>query len=525
MLLIIEALAVTLSGISAHNSSVAVGREAISRVGDTTIESVLRYLEPAQQSADITTQLVRDDLISLDDAALEQYLYSQLAVIPQITGTFLGFPDGNFVFVSRTADGFRSKRIVTSPERSVTVATYDENFVSTGVERPTDDLYDPRTRPWYSRAQGSESVAWTDPYVFFSSKQPGVTAAKAVRRDGQLVAIVGVDVALSGLSSFLDRLAIAKNGQAFVLSGESVVAAPPGYEAQPVSKGDGTLRLVTVDELGLGNVANATEGRVIASKRNNNRELVLRRLFPMEQAPEWSLVVRAPESDFTTPVRTLQRATLLTLLGGAVLLIGAGLLMMRITRPLTRLERLAATDGLTGLANRRTITGRGPEFLEECRDNGEYLAVLMIDLDDFKTLNDRAGHHAGDEALKQIAVSLTKSSRQGDLVGRLGGDEFVVLIRAESHAAAVARGKAFHDGIYCSVDAVSPRGCRASAGVAISDSTCTFESILRAADAALLAAKAGGKGALRVDSEHKPDEATTTVTKIDSDIGKVKVET
>jgi diguanylate cyclase (GGDEF)-like protein len=89
---------------------------------------------------------------------------------------------------------------------------------------------------------------------------------------------------------------------------------------------------------------------------------------------------------------------------------------------------LARTDDLTGLMNRRAFVRAAEQEIErQARYGGEF-SLLLLDLDGFKGLNDRHGHHIGDQALRRLATALRNNTRRSDAVARLGGDEFVVLM-------------------------------------------------------------------------------------------------
>lgn len=92
------------------------------------------------------------------------------------------------------------------------------------------------------------------------------------------------------------------------------------------------------------------------------------------------------------------------------------------------IEHLAFHDELTGLPNRRLLTDRLTQALSRARRYSWHLAVMMIDVDNFKAINDTLGHDTGDEVLRQLAERLRRSIRENDTVARLGGDEFVVVI-------------------------------------------------------------------------------------------------
>jgi diguanylate cyclase (GGDEF)-like protein len=108
--------------------------------------------------------------------------------------------------------------------------------------------------------------------------------------------------------------------------------------------------------------------------------------------------------------------------------IGRMMVAFRDARGLADARRLAGTDDLTALPNRRRFMALTDEAIADSGTSGRGLAVLMLDLDNFKQLNDTLGHHAGDELLREIGPRLHHALRHLHAVGRLGGDEFAVLV-------------------------------------------------------------------------------------------------
>lgn len=114
-----------------------------------------------------------------------------------------------------------------------------------------------------------------------------------------------------------------------------------------------------------------------------------------------------------------------TLLATATVLV---LPLLAFTRSESQLRALAEKDGLTELLNHRSFFQEGIRVFEEASTNGTPMAVLMLDLDYFKEVNDRWGHAAGDEALQMVARILKNELRNEDIIGRIGGEEFAVVL-------------------------------------------------------------------------------------------------
>jgi len=142
--------------------------------------------------------------------------------------------------------------------------------------------------------------------------------------------------------------------------------------------------------------------------------------------------------DYTVYYGLASYALLCTVFSGTVWNLGFAL--MAIDKLYQRLVRLSETDELTGLANRRAFQKSLARARDRSMDADRTCSVVLIDLNDFKPLNDRLGHAAGDAALVLLAALLRKCVREGDVVARLGGDEFSILLpdATQERAQAVA---------------------------------------------------------------------------------------
>jgi len=160
----------------------------------------------------------------------------------------------------------------------------------------------------------------------------------------------------------------------------------------------------------------------------------------------------------------------------------------------------ALHDSLTMLANRTLFREKVERALERCKDRIRFVAVLFLDLDDFKVVNDSLGHAAGDQMLIAVAGRLQGACRPGDTVARLGGDEFAVLVEDitdTSEALAVADRITDKLGAVFSVEGKKV-STRASIGIAFAEQDEDPDQLLRNADAAMYAAKRNGKGGWQV---------------------------
>ena len=158
---------------------------------------------------------------------------------------------------------------------------------------------------------------------------------------------------------------------------------------------------------------------------------------------------------------------------------------------------MALKDTLTGLGNRRFFDDSFEKAVQLAKRNAQPCALILLDLDNFKQVNDMSGHSAGDDVLLAVASSLNDTLRQTDSLFRFGGDEFAVILSGQDSGSSelVARRlvRAINQHYLCQQHEVS-----ASAGLALLNEHQDSKQLFAAADKALYAAKEAGKSTVRV---------------------------
>ncbi|HKS99242.1 MAG TPA: sensor domain-containing diguanylate cyclase [Rugosimonospora sp.] len=259
----------------------------------------------------------------------------------------------------------------------------------------------------------------------------------------------------------------------------------------------------------------ATQG----TARTGNHMLVV----PVTADGRWTVRVSGPAGAGGLSADEQGAIVLLTGLAFAGLLSGFVQVLARsrrralrlVARRTQQLRHQATHDTLTGLPNRALILDRVEHALARARRNGTPLALMFLDLDGFKAVNDTYGHGVGDRLLRHVAGRLSSTLRGSDTIGRLGGDEFVVLVEGASltdgpeviaERIDTALAEPFQ------IDGVEPPltiHTRASIGVA-AGIRASAEELLRDADIALYGAKDAGKGRYVLFEARVPDVAEGT---------------
>jgi diguanylate cyclase (GGDEF)-like protein len=330
--------------------------------------------------------------------------------------------------------------------------------------------------------------------------QPVTAVAVPFRTpQGRRVFSAAYGVGSAEMSVFVDHtITYSQHEVLLVDGGGRVLAASPRFVGGTVAQIDPALAHAA---------AHASHGRVVGARTATT--------FTSAAVPgtHWRVLLAVPDSRLYATISGLTSEIPWAVL--AIVTLFAGLLMVLFARLLAdrarlgalsrELSRMARTDTLTGLLNRRGLNDHLTRATAHARRRGDPLSVLMIDLDRFKQVNDHYGHDAGDRVLCALADCMRDVLRAEDVYGRIGGDEFMVILAgADADAAQAATARLHH-----AVRQVDLSDVGLSEGIPMSVGSATAvitypEEIQRAADVELYRVK----GAKRVHPEPVPGPAS-----------------
>jgi diguanylate cyclase (GGDEF)-like protein len=199
------------------------------------------------------------------------------------------------------------------------------------------------------------------------------------------------------------------------------------------------------------------------------------------------------------------------------LVLAFGFFWMTTARLTAMVEDLANTDPLTNVLNRRAFSRAFEQEFNRAQRFSSSFALLMLDIDHFKQVNDRHGHMAGDEVLLAAAHNIKSSTRGIDLIGRWGGEEFVILLPGANAATAQIVGERIRAAIDRPVPLRDPSkhiAFTASLGIAIGQPGDSIDAIFRRADDALYRAKSAGRNCIRIAPAEPPIQRKERVARL-----------
>lgn len=462
--------------------------DMVKRIGTATEQHLAGALTALQSVAPDPSTLPKAQPFFDDVASLEQRFWTASGLFMEVNNNvYFGGADGRFVGVNRVRKDF-VELYLREPDA-------DQRFVF-AVQAPGDrsmvlrtDKVDARKLPWYDIAARQMQAVWSPIYNDFTSKEPTITLAKSVyRADQTLAGVIATDVTLKALSDFLRALLVSQHGVAFVVDADGWMIATSGKELPfKMSKDAPERKRAEEMETPLMREAYAKIREWKQDKMDlrapvarefstdSGRIEIAAATLGNKYGVDWIAVVAIPRDDF---MGGLTRSFYQGVFIAVVCVIGALILgltilnrVLRDIRMLTNaakkvgngeplpalnikrrdeIGQLARTfnemehnlriDKLTAVFNRESLHAQTAFLQRQAAQNpagGFGFALLFIDLDNFKLINDQYGHDAGDQVLTTIAARLKAAVRISDIVARYGGDEFVVLLKGVNDSADV----------------------------------------------------------------------------------------
>lgn len=208
------------------------------------------------------------------------------------------------------------------------------------------------------------------------------------------------------------------------------------------------------------------------------------------------IVFLAPPNSYSLYSQTPINPTSFFIGSMAQMCIAFGFVLMLNYRLSADLQKLALSDALTGALNRRSLEQEAARLSARCTRTGDTLAIMMIDVDHFKSINDRYGHPVGDEVLRRLAGMAQKIVRSDDYFARYGGEEFCILLPSTTEKDAWILADRLRQTYAAMAMEFGGEVLRSTVSIGISDSThagLEFTSLLAAADQAMYRAKQEGR--------------------------------
>jgi len=435
----------------------------------------------------------------------------------------------------------------------------------TTLKRVYTDYYY-KQESWYRETVNSGKSGWCSVYLWSGDTvNISIAACSPIYdRSGKIIGAIGVDLLLANISKFLSTIKITPKATTFIMERDGALIATSGKTAPitivngkaarllAIDSGDDYIRETSTQLLHqFKSFKEIKKPELLDFTLNGERLFVLVKPWQDKHNLDWLVVVIVPETDFMAEINANTRATVLLCLVALVVAIIFGLvtshylikpikktiqaanalsegdwqqtlkdsvflelsllalafnpMAAQIKSSFSRLEYNANHDGLTGLFNQEAFKSELQKIIKsEPLITQNLFAVLFLDLDDFKLVNDSLGHLSGDLLLQKVTDKLLGCVCQGDLVARFGGDEFVILLKDIKYKhEAMKIADCLCEELKKPFD-LSGREVfiGASIGIVFNDQNLKEpEDFLRNADIALYRAKANGKGSYEIFDE------------------------
>ncbi|NOZ21915.1 MAG: hypothetical protein GXP25_12605 [Planctomycetes bacterium] len=403
-------------GYTYHENTKAVmeiSDDLIDQVTQRVINQTAEYLEPASIMAEVCARIAGEDRFAiLENKRIGSVAMEVIRAYPQLAMCNIADERGNFLMHKKMPDGTISTKVINRNITPPTVTWIHRNREGEIVkeEKSTDVQYDPRVRPWFQGAKKAQGIYWTDIYIFFTDRLPGITASYPVRdAQGKIVGVLGFDIELIEISKFLKSLKIGKSGTGFIVNAKQELVAYPDLTQIVKKEGEG-FRPAQIHEVNKRCIAQCysdyakTQRNKFLFSAAGKRYIASVTPFPASFGKVWKMGVVVPQDDFIGALKRANRVSILIAFFVLIAaIVSATLLSRSISKPISALARETKRIKDFDLGEGASVTTR----IKEIQSMSDAIAAMRTGLKAFR---------------RYVPASLVRQLIQTGREARLGGE-------------------------------------------------------------------------------------------------------
>lgn len=470
-----------------------VASQLRSEVTERIRERLLNYIATPPLVNQITANAIATGQLDLENEQIRgRHFWKQVLTFIPISFHYFGNTKGEFFTARRLPRGEVQVGLVDQSTHGSINYFIPNDLGDRTTLVDIVPSFDPRTRPWYKTAVTLGKPAWTKIYRHFVTKGLSITAVQPVYDDfGKLKGVLGTDFLFLQINEFLQSLKIGKSGQTFIVERDGMLVSTSTRDPIFMITGDKTERIKASSDSNQSSLIKLTAKHLEAHFGSLTKiygieqfafeidgKQQFAQVMPLQdgQGIDWLIVVVVPESDFMKQINANTQTTIL--LCGLALIVSVGIGMLTaqsLVQPIlrmiyaadalsrgewqqyvsqsrvnelgllakafnrmavqlqdffTQLQYSASHDALTDLPNRTAFMhSLQAAIAHASQQSTSIFAVLFLDLDSFKLINDSLGHLVGDQLLVSVTQRIQSCMGKNDMLARFGGDEFTILLR------------------------------------------------------------------------------------------------
>jgi signal transduction histidine kinase len=321
-------------------------------ISNFAVDKSKYYMGIASKATKLTKELESNSVINNNSDVMMRYFHEQMKINQQFSAIYYAKNNGEFNMLLKNKNGYMEKTITIKDNiRVVRKLSYNKVNNKKTIIFDKKDIYDPRIRPWFIKAVKTKLLNWTDPYVFFTSKKPGITTSIPIFEGGILKGVIGIDIEIDELSTFINKLKISENGKVFMMDKSLNMMSFPIKDINSVNKKPRLLKLKELDNdivkkayselLKIKSIETFTEKTFLTF--THQRENYTAMFFPFTKNDiTWIIGMYAPENDYLGLIKKNQELGIfITIFIGFISIFLIYKIAGIIAKPIRRLENMA----------------------------------------------------------------------------------------------------------------------------------------------------------------------------------------